>query len=48
MHNKGQSSSEILLCNYQNSVSCTKYNFLNPESVAPKNVFFFNMKFCTF
>jgi len=36
MHNKARSSSEILLCNYQSSVPYTKYNFHNPESVAPK------------
>jgi len=36
MHNKTQSSSEILLYYYQTSVSYTKHNFHNPEPVAPK------------
>jgi len=36
MHNKAQSSSEILLCDFQSSVSCIKHNFHNPDSVAPK------------
>jgi hypothetical protein len=36
MHNKAQRSSEMLLYNYQKSVSYTKHSFHNPDSVAPK------------
>jgi hypothetical protein len=36
MHSKAQSSSEILLCNYQKSVSYTKHSFHNVGSGAPK------------
>jgi len=36
MHNKVPSSSEILLCYFQRSVSYMKHNFYNPVTVAPK------------
>jgi hypothetical protein len=36
MHNKAQNFSEILLCDYQKSVSYTKHNFHNPEYGEPK------------